>query len=154
MDPPQRSYTVNEANEMLLTLIEEGRTHNIAIKMVSEETGRLEAAIKKYFQRHGGDETKRHGLCRLTIEQEDIVCSVLIVFSSMHEALTQQQLIKYVKEVFTVHVGPKWVKKFLKRYNNKVTTRQTKLLASKRVNTTILNHVVKFVLQIESLMEH
>ena len=66
----------------------------------------------------------------------------------MHEGLTTKQLISYVEEAFSVKVSVKWVKSFLQRYKDELSVCQTKLLANKRVNTTILEHVVKFILQI------
>ncbi len=67
------SYTPEEANDLLHQSISEGKLQHEAILLVSKKTGRHYEAIKKYYQCHGGDSSKRHGHCKLTIVEEDIV---------------------------------------------------------------------------------
>ena len=72
----------------------------------------------------------------------------------MHEALTLNGLQKQVKEIFDVEVGYKWAISFQKRHEEELKMRKTKLLASKRVDKRIPDHVLQFICQVETVSEH
>ena len=63
--------TNKAANNKALLPIQKDVTQNEAFVVVSEETGRLSAAIKSYFHHHGGHKEGPYGNCKLTKEKEN-----------------------------------------------------------------------------------
>ena len=124
-----------------------------ACEIVEEETGQKWATTKQQFVRRGGSTEKRHGHCKLTETQEGVALSVAIVYSVMHEALTTPSLCDHVEKIFGIEVGKKWATGFMKRHNNELSKRKTKLLASKRVSSDMAEHVAEFIGQVETVSE-
>ena len=139
------------ANKKVLLLIEEGASHKEAFAVVSDETGRSEAAIKTYFHRLGGNKKEIHGNCKLTKEEENQLTAMLIVFSMMHQAIRLKNIQEFVKKVFGKEVGHSWAGDFLCRHKDEVKQRQSKLLAKKRIDNSINKDVAAFILSMEGL---
>jgi len=145
--------TKQAANDKVLLLVQEGSSQDEASVVVSEETGRSAAAIKSYFHWHGGHSEGTHGNCKLTKEEENQLISMLIVFSMMHEAISIKGLQEFVETIFGEKIGKSWAGDFIKRHQDELSLRKTKLLAKKRVDDTITQNVASFIVSMEGLME-
>ncbi len=151
MDKLNTSSTNEAANDKVLLLIQEGYFNDDAFKSVSKETGRSIAAVKSYFHRHGGQPFGIHGNSKLTCEQEKMLVSMVIVFGMMHEALSIKDLKEFTEEIFSIKISKSWAGAFIKRHKDDIGLRKTKLLAKKRVDNSIIEHVALFVASIEAL---
>ena len=78
---------------------------------------------------------------------------MIIIYPVMHEALKPSELTEHVKAVFGIDVGKNQANSFIKKYKNEIQGRKTKLLASKRVDTTISEHVIEFIGQVETVAQ-
>ena len=70
---------------------------------------------------------------------------MVVVYSAMHESLKACDLQQHVLAAFGVKVGKSWANYFLQRHNNAISKRKTKILASKRIDSTITEHVAEFI---------
>ena len=116
-------YLIEECHEEL----------HSACKIIEKETGQKWGTTKRQYCRTRTGAAKAHGRCKLTLEQDNILLSILIVFSSMHEALSTNQIIQAVQELFEVEVSRHWVTDFEKRHKDELTKKKAKLLDRKSV---------------------
>ena len=103
------SFTSSKrCNQVLHDLIQDRWTLKDACQAISEKTDRSPASLKKYYQRHGKDQHKAHGLNKLTKEEEDILVSIIMVYLTFHEGLTCQEVVELAKDLYEVELGRQW----------------------------------------------
>ena len=134
-------------------LVNSGQSLKNACETVEAESGRKWQSTKQLYVRYGGSQERKHGLCKLTLEQESILLSMVIVYSAMHETLSLGELQEHVQKSFGVDVGKKWASGFMKRHKEELSERKTRLLASKRIDETIAGHVAEFIGQVEMVSQ-
>ena len=107
--------TPQRANEVVHQLLQEKVTLKDACAQVAEATERSADAIKKFYQRHSKDKIKAHGNNKLTMEEENILVCVIMVFSSFHEGLSRSELVTIANDFFDTNVGKQWYKSSMKQ---------------------------------------
>lgn len=138
-------------NTIIHELIKDKWTLKAACEAVGKKTLRTPESLKKYYQRHGKDQSKEHGLNKLTKEEENILVSIAMVYLSFHKGLTWHELIEIVKNVYNVDLGRQWYLSFMKCHNDSISERKSKLLANKRFDQTFVEHVVEFIAHVEEV---
>ena len=138
-------------NQVIHDLIEDRWTLKAACEAVSKKTGRSFASLNKYYQRHGKDESKVHGLNKLTKQEEDVIVSIAIVYSTFHEGLSRHELLEMANDLYDVKLSKQWYHSFMKRHNNSISERKSKLLADKRFDCTFVEHIAEFIAQVEEV---
>jgi hypothetical protein len=119
----------------------------------TQESGRTESMVKEHFCVSGGIPKKQHRACRLTKEQEEQLVAVCTVYSLMCEALTVQDLIDKVKNLFQVAISQKLCHQFLACNMEELSVQKTKHLASKRHDECMSNDMAEFIVQVEVVLE-
>ena len=152
-DPLTKSSDKEAIYARLLYLLDNGSTLKAGCEQIQDENGQLAGTTKKQYQRRCTAPAKAHGNQKLTDEQENILVSMVVVYSAMHESLKACDLQQHVLAAFGVEVGKSWANYFLQRHNNAISKRKTKILASKRVDGTITEHVAEFIGQVETVAE-
>mgnify|MGYP001796369992 CR=1 FL=1 len=71
----------------------------------------------------------------------------------MHEALSTNQIIQAVQELFEVEVSRHWVADFEKRHKDELTKKKAKLLTSQRGAQSIPGDVAKFIAQVQTVSD-
>ena len=97
-DPLTSKSDKDDIQARIIYLLTTGITLKSACKKI--ETGQKAATTKKQFQRHGSGALIRHGHCKLSIEQEGILFSMVVVYSLMHEGLKPSELAEHVEAAF------------------------------------------------------
>lgn len=82
-----------------------------------------------------------------------MLISICIVYSICHHAFTVSDLIQEAENQFDVHVSSTWAKGFLSCHRNALKARKTKLLASKWLDPDMVENVVEFCAQVETVAE-
>jgi len=124
-----------------------------AAALVAKETDRTESNVKEHYRRSGGNPEKTHGASALTQKQEKIVLSMCIVYSAMQESLSVAELQWIVGAEYNLDLGRVWANRFIKRYKEDLTARQTKLLSSKRTDARMAAHIKEFICQVGVVSE-
>ena len=127
MSEPLLPQSDKEAiHERALFLVNKGITLKDACKKISKETGKSHVAVKKIYQRQGGNPDKDHGCCKLTKEEENIILSVVVVYSLLHLPLTKKELQKEVKNLFGFDVSYTWAQRFIQRHSDEIKAKKNK----------------------------
>lgn len=138
-------------NHVIHELVQDKWTLKDACEAVSKKMLWSFALLKKYYQCHGKDESKVHGLNKLTIEEENVLASICMVYSTFHEGLTWHDLLELAKDVYDVDLSKQWFQSFMKCHNNSISERKTKLLANKRFDYSFVEHIAEFIGQVEEV---
>ena len=110
-----------------------------ACKKIAKETGKTANAIRKHYYRNGGGSFgKEHGNRKLSSEQENILLSIIVVYSLLHMPIFLKEIQSEVLNLFNVKVSYKWALRFSIQHQNEIKQKKTKLLASKRADDTIV----------------
>lgn len=149
----EQALTTKDLVPLVRAQIEAGKS----LKDATEELAAIypfsASAITKAYQRDGKSAAKSHGNCTLTEDQEKIILAVAISFSQQNRAITHDDLIHLVEELFSVTVSRTWVANFLTRHSDKLSKRRTKLLSDKRMDEVTLSSVETFVLSLQEFFE-
>ena len=96
--------------ERVLYLEETDSTLKEACEIVGKEIKRTPALLWKLYLCFGGNPDKKQELNKLTVDQEDILNSICIVYNICHQAMTVSDLIKEGEMQFDVEVSSAWTK--------------------------------------------
>ena len=76
-----------------------------------------------------------------------------MVYSLLHHSLSVSEIQGEIKKLFHKDISSKWARRFITRHKDDVGTRKTKLLASKRTDSTIEESVTEFIAQVDAIWE-
>ena len=107
--------------------------------------------VLQCYYRARGNISKSHGNRMLSKQQENILLSVLLVFSSLHHGLTPTQAREEVKTMFNLNISMATMKRFLKRHKDSLRVTKSKLLAAKRTDESTLDSVADFCASLEEM---
>ena len=134
-------------------LLDSGHTLKDVCKVVEKETGQNALTTRKQYQSHQKNKTKRHGLCKLSTKDELCLVSIVTVFLVIHKVVGAQELIGIVSASFKIEISKEWVVGLPKSHDDALCDHKTKLLASKRVDDTLLDYMADFMSQVETVKE-
>ena len=125
-----------------------------ACKKIAKKIDKTVNTIRKHYHRNGGGSSgKEHDNRKLSKEQENILLSIIVVYSLLHMPIVLKEIQSEVLNLFNVEVSYKWALRFSLQHQNEIKQKKTKLLASKRADDTIVQEVAEFVAQLESVQE-
>ena len=79
-----------------------------ACKKIAKETDKTANAIRKHYYRNGGGSSgKEHGNRKLSSEQENILLSIIVVYSLLHMPIVLKEIQSEVLNLFNVEVSYK-----------------------------------------------
>ena len=152
-DPLTKSSKIEAIYARLLYLLDNGSTLKAGCEQIQEENSQLAATIRKQYQRRCTTPSEAHSNQMLTDKQENILVSMVVVYSAMHELLKAGDLQQHVLASFRIEVGKSWANYFLNWHKDAICKCKTKILASKRVDGAISEHVAEFIGQVETVAE-
>lgn len=131
----------------------DGKKTSEAIKLVSENSGKSCSAARMAYYRGGGDLARVHGNRLLNSEQENMLVSILVVFSNLHNGLTHSQARIEVEHVLGVSISHRTLKRCIKRNEDRLTVKKSKLLSYRRMDPRVLGYVGTFCAQVMEMNE-
>ena len=149
-DLPRGHLEPKVIHQKVLSLVDAGKKVKDSCKQIGKEIGKSWLAVKKTFYRQGGSKSKAHGNSKLTKLQENILLSIIIVYSMLHHPISKPEIKHEIKNLWKIDVSSSWSKDFVKRYKDEIVQKKTKILASKRTDDVIMNSIAKFVANIDT----
>jgi hypothetical protein len=128
-----------------------------ACKKIAELYQYNHNSLRRKYQRSLENRDRAHKNMKFSDEDEEIICALILSFSSRGSALTRGILIELVKETFELDdewSGEGWIRRFLDRHSDLITMTMGKSLDPKRVSKVTEEHVDKFIASFEYLQEH
>ena len=149
-DLPRGHLDPKVIHQKVLSLIDAGKKLQDSCKQIGKEIGKSWLAVKRTFYRQGGSKSKAHGNSKLTKLQENILLSIIIVYSILHDPISKPEIRHEIKNLWKIDVSQTWSKNFVQRYKDELVQKKTKILALKRTGDVIVNSVAKFVADIDT----
>ena len=142
-----------EVHGLVLGLIRSGNTAKAAEVKVANQMSLKPSHVHTLYHRIGRDVSRTHSNRMFMEEEEHVLLSILVTFSTIHHTLTPAQAREEVKLLFGKAVSAPTMKRFLKRHKDVLKVSKSKLLASKRSGMTTLHNVEEFCKRLQAVSE-